>query len=492
MRVSSSLQLGNENFISPLILTSSQIRMDSLVSSFSEQATDWRQLLAMSAGSFAFQGARALGLASRMGNVFSSGLGLASEAAAFGGVNRSLRNREEECGTFLENWKRDFINFGIMKGVGALLATHHVFLRHGVSSVGMMCGSEATSYFGWTPQEQGTFAERLVHGIAMSLSLEVGTQAFALMSGRGLQRISQSIEKRAEFARQCALSLVEESRVSGTWAMSSEGGRPRVIAEPLTRLRGNEHPIKRIMNGALFGLKMGAFMGFFAGAVIGGVFGFASFFDVVFSGSSFWMKGAMLMLGTALGATMAACMGTQLGGGLGSLAGLAVTARRMMLEVREKKSHELVLGASYREIPALGSEEFSKLEKLLEDSQIPLSEKIKSLHDLPDTLNAQEGQSLLNILQGRLRRRSSENKDLPEDAIDLALFAKIGRQSKSSINSRSADYIAVAAHLMPLVADYGMSQGRTAGEVLGEINPHFLEGNYRRLLTILLIANSFS
>lgn len=171
-------------------------QIDSLAFSLVSEASNCRQILSMSVAGYAFQAVRAVGMFAGLGSKLSSVLGLGIEAATFGGASRIFSSSEEVSGTFFENWRRDVLHFAGLKTLGVALASHNVLFRHGVQGLGMVLGSDVTAYLGWTSKEEGSFGERMVHGMAMSVAMEAGNRLLRTTTGHVFERVTASIQRR--------------------------------------------------------------------------------------------------------------------------------------------------------------------------------------------------------------------------------------------------------------------------------------------------------
>ncbi len=179
-------------------LSSMQMEMDSLSDSFLSQASDGRQLLAMTVGSGVFQGVRMAAHALGMGRVLSWGLALGGESAAFGLMNRGLHGEDLFHHGF-ENWRRDCAHFGILKAVGTALGRQGFVLSHASQALGMMWGMDVTTALGWTPREEGNFSQRFVNALTMSLSMEAGGYLWNSVIGKVTHKYHVSEYKYQEF-----------------------------------------------------------------------------------------------------------------------------------------------------------------------------------------------------------------------------------------------------------------------------------------------------
>ncbi|MFO1518653.1 MAG: hypothetical protein U1F57_03155 [bacterium] len=164
-------------------LSAFQRQVDSAVSSFTEEAGNFRTLAAMATGSLFYRFGRlgVLALASRaqqaapLLQVASYGIGLASEVTAFQGVNDLLSPEQSRAGrSYWERWRTSFVQFGLLKMGGAFAAGQNVLVRHAFQDAAMVAGHQATGQLGWTPAPEGSLAEQLLHAEVTNLQLAAG------------------------------------------------------------------------------------------------------------------------------------------------------------------------------------------------------------------------------------------------------------------------------------------------------------------------------
>lgn len=468
MRVSSSSLDLNKNFISPYIFTSSQIEMDSMATSFSSQATDWRQLLAMSAGSFAFQSARVLGLASRLGNGLSSVFALGTEVATFGAVNRNFRNSAEISGSFFEDWRRDFLHFGIMKSVGKILTSQNVFFRHGIASLGMMCGSDVTARLGWTPQEQGTFAERLIHGMAMSVAMETANHLFGIVSAHRFDRMIHSIQNKRQVSfRHPAVEI------NFLGQMSAQGKRSGNLELKQTQDSRKVSHWPRLLFGASAGFRIGAYVGL---ATLPLLMGLAEAIVHYNHSPLFVMVFIRMVQGIYYGPLF--------GSMLGALAGLAFEAKQIS---QRTQAAEGSTRDQYRQFPFLQSSEVEYLKTRIQDASLPLHLRLEHIRGiLPTRENAHW---IIDLLQQRMDGRFYGKTEALEKAVDLGLFHKIGQMGGGVLETRRHEVLRLALDLFPTLTAYGKARDLSAENVLKKIWPQYGE---RRFDSWLFYLNAYA
>lgn len=183
-------------------LTSTQAMIDGAVGQFVEQASDWRSLAAMSAGSIFFRLGRmgTLALGSNAGAFLSPlvrgssyVIGLGTEVAAFEGTSRFLSYASGDRsnphlfdwsghGGLWEGLRSSFVNFGALKVFGHLGHGQNMVVSNLMADLGMVAGHEAAFRLGLAPAQEGTFVERMVHAqitnIQMGASMSLMGQLF--------------------------------------------------------------------------------------------------------------------------------------------------------------------------------------------------------------------------------------------------------------------------------------------------------------------------
>ncbi|MFO1520383.1 MAG: hypothetical protein U1F57_12105 [bacterium] len=170
-----------------------QSQVDGMVSSFVEEATDFRTLAAMGAGSVFYRLGRGgtLALASRaqqaapLLRLASYGIGLGAEVSAFEGTNRLFSTfsgnhvspnlwRWSGRGGIGEGLFHSFLSFGLLKGAGSFAQNQNIFVQHLFSDLAMVGGHHAVAALGGLPRPEGGLAEQFLHAEATNLQLGLG------------------------------------------------------------------------------------------------------------------------------------------------------------------------------------------------------------------------------------------------------------------------------------------------------------------------------
>src|SRR5262245_14575094 len=145
-----------DSSVSPHFLTSTQSQVDGLVGNFSQQATDWRALFAMTAGGMAYRLSRIGAMAAGAGRIASVGLGLGAEVSAFEMTHRGLLTAFSpfQSPTTTNLWRWDgpdglrqgllssLITFGTLKMGGRLAQGENLIVQHALQDTAMVLGHQ--------------------------------------------------------------------------------------------------------------------------------------------------------------------------------------------------------------------------------------------------------------------------------------------------------------------------------------------------------------
>ncbi len=187
-------------------LTSGQLSLDAGAHSFSQHATDKNNLIAMTAGSFAYrltqmaalEGLAALGLNRLAPRAVLQGasalFGLGNEVIAFRGTSNAL-NGNPLSQTFERNgFLSSSTDFGMLKIAGQL--SSNPLLANFAQSAAMVAGHDATAFMGWTEHDHRSLVERLAEAQATAMALNVGSALFRIASGSRTHHLERSLESR--------------------------------------------------------------------------------------------------------------------------------------------------------------------------------------------------------------------------------------------------------------------------------------------------------
>jgi hypothetical protein len=186
-------------------LTSTQTQVDDLVSTFLLQATDWKNLAAMTAAGTAYRLGRIGAMTAGVGKLASVGIGLGTEVAAFEMTSRSLQTvgghspfpsnlwRWEGQGGIRQGLLSSLITFGALKGAGRLAQGENVIVQHLLQDAGMVLGHQVSGAFGIAEKLQGSLAEQLLHAEVKNIQMAAG-MALAHGVAPGLQGLERGLD----------------------------------------------------------------------------------------------------------------------------------------------------------------------------------------------------------------------------------------------------------------------------------------------------------
>lgn len=177
--------------------------MDAIVGGMGSEASDGRNLTAMTVGALAFSTARlsAFSIFSNwtrcagFSHFAGAGFGLVSEVAVFRMANQALQG--ERAGKWNEGsaFLQTLVDFGGMKIVGRVLRTQNFWSRHAASALSMMAGHSACEAFGLTPSSSENFSQRFAHAFASSVAMEAGALGMRMLTGNHLHQVEHSLQR---------------------------------------------------------------------------------------------------------------------------------------------------------------------------------------------------------------------------------------------------------------------------------------------------------
>ncbi len=175
-------------------LNSTQREMDETLNHFSEEACDWKNLLAMTTGSFAYRlgkiGAYSLGSSKYLSPLF----GLASEVTVYRGVTSLLNSFRPPLHSSASSWFNDFVNFGTLKFFGKISQNQNLFLQHFIQDSGMVAAQHLAYTLQLSPAIQGTLSEQFLHAEIMNLQMNAGMALFHGISQGKILHAEKSLE----------------------------------------------------------------------------------------------------------------------------------------------------------------------------------------------------------------------------------------------------------------------------------------------------------
>ncbi len=234
-------------------LTPFQQQSSHLLDHFVEQASDWKSLAAMTAGSLAYQAGKIgvfsavpklLGAVSHPLFTKTSAIlfGLSCEVSAFRTVNHILNaplrqaqgrllSPDEGGGLFGKEWLSTFTDFVTLKGLGRLGAGQNVILSHLFQDTGMVAWHQLAYSLALSTKPQGNLIDQYLHAEIINLQMSAGLSVAHQLSGGKILALEKSLELQAS-----SRSPLEKNNIAWNFAFaSSHASRSFTRSAPLSK-----------------------------------------------------------------------------------------------------------------------------------------------------------------------------------------------------------------------------------------------------------------
>ena len=195
------------SFPSSYNLNSSQIEQDQLLQNFSESASDWRSLVAMTLGGLAYRvtklGVMSVGAIHELpllARLSAPVLGLASEVTVFRTVGATLASPSlsgaQQAAPLLDSksWFTDFINFASLKVFGRISQGQNSIFSHVLQDMGMVTGHHLAYGLNLVTQPEGSLAQQLAHAEITNLQMQAGMALGGALTENRLQRWERNLD----------------------------------------------------------------------------------------------------------------------------------------------------------------------------------------------------------------------------------------------------------------------------------------------------------
>ncbi len=182
-------------------LSSTQLQIDAVMKTFSEEVANPLSIAAMVGGGFAFRGTNLLfsrlasplltesGVLTRtLAQTTIRGLSLGAEVATFRNISHGSSHVFEGKG-----FATDYLSFGILKGVGHVARGSSPVMTHFLQSTGMVAGQNLAYGFGFAIQPQGSLIEQLAYAEATNIKLGLGMSLVGI-AAPGFSRFERSMD----------------------------------------------------------------------------------------------------------------------------------------------------------------------------------------------------------------------------------------------------------------------------------------------------------
>lgn len=219
-------------------LTSSQRKTDELLSSFLVQASDWKNLSAMTAGSFAYRLSkmgvtRIVGIYGRaplLAKSLSPTLGLALEVTAFRGTHSLLTSSHFPLSS--SSWFTDYVHFGSLKFFGHLSQGQNPIFAHALQDSGMVAGHHLAFGLGLATAPEGNLVQQLLHAEMTNLSMAAGLSLAHHLSSGKILRSEKNLDLRLQALSLHPKILQQSPSALVTWSSEKKTDEPKQANAP--------------------------------------------------------------------------------------------------------------------------------------------------------------------------------------------------------------------------------------------------------------------
>lgn len=202
--------------LSTSVLNSTQLEIDGLNSALTEGATDWRSLLAMTAGGLAYRATK-LGLMSvgaqqtvpLLARLLSPVTGLVSEVTVYRGTQSLLSSSVSRLPS---SWSTDFVNFASLKIFARLAQGQNPILSHVLQDTGMVAGHHLAYGLNLTTAPQGNLFQQLTHAEVMNIQMQAGMALGHTLTGGFVEILERSWELRSRSIERSISTSLQKSR----------------------------------------------------------------------------------------------------------------------------------------------------------------------------------------------------------------------------------------------------------------------------------------
>lgn len=214
------------------ILTNEQVRLDSLLTHFNEEASNFQNIAAMTFGSAAFRLFRSGSLACLGTRSAHHGLNALSYTGALGlevsvyRASHSLLAHSSEGIFHRVGWLQNFADFFALKLSGGLTRSSSPVLSQFFQASTLVATRQLNAALGFSEKPSSSLFEQWFEAEVMNLSMMLGQRMFGLVTGERFHRYERSLE----LGIQASLSS-SQSRVFSLLALSPKQNLPVFSSE---------------------------------------------------------------------------------------------------------------------------------------------------------------------------------------------------------------------------------------------------------------------
>lgn len=193
-------------------LNTSQLEGDQALSGFTQGASDWRSLLAMTAGAFAYRASKLgilLGSNSSVSRLLAPVFSLALEVSVFRGTH-SILTSSASSSHF--SWSTDFVNFASLKFFGRISQGQNPILSHLLQDAGMVAGHHLAHGLSLATRPEGSLLQQFAQAEMLNLQMQAGMGLWQGLSGRRLAQMERVLEIQSRLLETSAISARFQGR----------------------------------------------------------------------------------------------------------------------------------------------------------------------------------------------------------------------------------------------------------------------------------------
>ncbi len=217
-------------------LTQQQIQIDDMLQRFTAGASDWRSLLAMTAGGLAYRatkvGVISLGATYELpllARSLAPVLGLGAEVTVYRGTSQAFSSHSIPL-TSHSSWLTDFVNFASLKIFGLASRNTNLILSHALQDIGMVTGHHLAYGLNLATRPEGSLLEQIFHAEMMNLQMQAGMSLMGLATGHRLSVLESSWDLRSQLSSR-NVSLGAETLLLPRFAAEASDTRDQLLAD---------------------------------------------------------------------------------------------------------------------------------------------------------------------------------------------------------------------------------------------------------------------
>ena len=170
------------------------LSIDGMWNGFAQGASDWRALLPMAMGSYAYQLTKLTAARCLVPGFIARGLALTVEVSAFRSSSALLQHENLSSAFEMKAFTATTLDFFLLKGAGVLLQKQNLLLTHAGQSLAMVIGHDLGAAMHCVAKEEGSFVQRWMKAEMSNFQMLAGTRFMGLVTGHGLRVMERNLE----------------------------------------------------------------------------------------------------------------------------------------------------------------------------------------------------------------------------------------------------------------------------------------------------------